>query len=158
MQKRQNFETSLKKGAIGEQIIQKMLEDKGWIVYTPFKKDKAHYFDMLATYEKARVIAIDVKTKARLNKWPAQGIDINTYNQYMAFVNSSKVPFFLCFIDDKVGDIHACNIEKLVNPIHINNRTIAWSLSQMKLIGNIGNDKINELSEYDQRNYTYNPL
>ena len=58
----------VKKGNIGEKIIQQYLEGKGWKVYKPFTKG-AHWFDMLACKNKAKVIAIDVKTKARFNKW-----------------------------------------------------------------------------------------
>jgi len=66
-QRQRSFKPALKKGEIGEMIIQDFLEKRGWIVYRPFTKDKAHYFDALATKNKEKVIAIDVKTKARLN-------------------------------------------------------------------------------------------
>ena len=60
-----NFQTALIKGEIGEQIVTQYLEKKGWIVYFQFTKNKAHAFDMLCTYNKEKVIALDVKTKAR---------------------------------------------------------------------------------------------
>ena len=80
-----SFEVALKKGEIGEQIIREYLEKKGWIVYFPFTKDKAHAFDILATKNKEKVFALDVKTKARLNNWPAQGINIKSYKEYLSF-------------------------------------------------------------------------
>ena len=80
-----NFEIALKKGELGENIIREYLEKKGWIVYFPFTKNKAHAFDMLCTYNKEKVIALDVKTKARMNKYAAQGIDIRSYNEYLKF-------------------------------------------------------------------------
>jgi hypothetical protein len=156
--KHKSFEKSLKKGELGESIIRNMLEASGWIVYMPFTKNKPHYFDILATYNKEKVIAIDVKTKARLNKWNAQGINKNHYEQYMAFVNKNNVPFYICFIDDKSGEIHAAELSKLANPIFPNANIIAWGLDQMKVIGNIGQEMVNELSAYDQRNYEYKPL
>lgn len=155
--KQKSFETALKKGAIGEQIIRKWLENKGWIVYLPFTKNKAHYFDILATLHKKRVIAIDVKTKARLNKWNAQGINKKHYNEYISFCETHNVPFFLCFVDDKNGNVHIANIKKLQNPIYPNNYIIAWDLKQMKYLMNIGEENIKLLSQYDQRNYRYNP-
>lgn len=152
-----NFDISLKKGEIGEKIIREYLENKGWIVYQPITKNKPHYFDMLCTYDKEKVIAIDVKTKARLNKWNAQGIDIRHYNQYMNFINTTNVNFYLFFIDDKNGDVHCADLKNLHNPIHINNKIIAWYLNDMSYIFSISNEKINELSNYDQRNYNFNP-
>ena len=156
-QKQKSFDVALKKGEIGENIIINLLEKKGWIVYTPFTKGKAHYFDILATYKKEKAIAIDVKTKARLNKWSAQGIDLRHYNQYKKFIENHKVPFYLVFIDDKLGDVHLADIENLSNPIYPNEKIIAWRLSDMKYIMNIGKDAIKELSKYDQRNYKFNP-
>lgn len=157
-QKLKNFNIALKKGEIGEQIIREMLESRGWVVYMPFTKDRAHYFDMLATKNKERVIAIDVKTKARFNKWPVQGINIKSYNEYMKFVNDTGVPFYIVFVDDKCGDIHVKDITKLIDPIFPNKKIIAWNIDQMIHLGNIGKDKIKELSQYDQRNYEYNPI
>jgi hypothetical protein len=152
-----NFDIALKKGEIGEKIIISFLEEKGWIVYCPFTKNKAHYFDVLATQNKEKVIAIDIKTKARLNNWNAQGINIKSYNEYLKFINKINVPFYLFFIDDKNGDVHCAELIKLKNEFYPNPYIIAWNLNQMKLLFNIGIDKINELSKLDQRNYNYNP-
>ena len=156
-QKQKSFEIALKKGELGEKIVVQLLEKKGWIVYTPFTKNKAHYFDILATLNKEKAIAIDVKTKARLNKWKAQGIDLRHYKQYMKFMENHNVPFYLVFVDDKLGDVHLADIKNLCNPIFPNKKIIAWHLSDMKYIMNIGEDKIKELSKYDQRNYKFNP-
>lgn len=156
-QNRKSFEIALKKGEIGEKIVVDLLEKKGWIVYTPFTKGKAHYFDILATFNKENAIAVDVKTKARLNKWAAQGIDIRHYEQYLAFMNNHNVPFYLVFVDDKCGDVHLADIKNLKNPIYPNRKIIAWRLSEMKYIMNIGEEKVRELSKYDQRNYEFDP-
>jgi hypothetical protein len=145
-----------KKGKIGEDLIKKMLQDKGWITYAP-ENEGAHYFDILAVLKKEKVIAIDVKTKARLNKWPAQGIDIRHYEQYMNFVETTNVPFYLIFVDDKTGDIHAGELAKMNNFFYPNERIIAWPLSEMKLIGKLNDNYIAILSQYDTRTYEFNP-
>ena len=158
-QKHRSFEIALKKGALGEQIVKDYLEEKGWVVYCPFTKDKAHYFDMLATYTKEKVVAFDIKTKARLNKWNAQGIDKKHYDQYMMFIEKTNVPFWLIFIDDKNGNVHALELEKAKNGFTPGSAThiIAWEIPNMTYLFNIGNENITKLSEFDQRNYTYNP-
>ncbi len=153
-----NFDIALKKGEIGENIIRIFFEQKGWIVYFPFTKNKAHFFDMLCTYNKQKVIAVDVKTKARLNNWNAQGIDVKSYNQYLNFVNTTKVNFYLIFVDDKNGDVYGADITKLKNPIYPNDKIIAWELKQMKFLFKITEEQINELTKLDQRNYNYNPI
>lgn len=156
-QKLKSFETALKKGEIGEMIVQKFLEKRGWIVYRPFTKDKAHYFDALATKDKEKVIAIDVKTKARLNNWRAQGINIKSYNEYKKFIDKINVPFYLFFIDDKCGDVFTAELSKLKNSFNPTPYIIAWYLEDMFYLFNIGEDNIKLLSEYDQREYDYNP-
>jgi hypothetical protein len=152
-----SFEICLKKGEIGEQIIREYLEAKGWIVYFPFTKTKAHAFDILATKNKEKVFALDVKTKARLNNWEAQGINIKSYNEYLSFKEKMSIDFYLIFIDDKSGDVHLLELKKEIKNFNPTPYIIAWYLSDMKLLFNIGKDKIEELSKYDQRNYEYKP-
>ena len=101
-----------KKGKLGEQLVREMIIKNGWVVYTP-SEGQAHAFDILATKNKTRIIAIDVKTKARLNKWEAQGINRRTYIEYCYFSEKHNIPFYLVFVDDKNGEIHAVNIAKL---------------------------------------------
>lgn len=153
-----NFEDrpQFQKGKIGEAIIRKHLNDKGWTTYSP-DGSGPHYFDMVAMKNKEKVIALDVKTKARLNFWNAQGINLSHYEQYMKFVNDTNVPFYLVFVDDKNGDIHVGELAKLKNPIYPCKGVIAWSLEQMNCIGKITDQEIETLSKYDARNHPYNP-
>jgi len=151
-----NFEISLKKGELGENIIREYLEKKGWIVYFPFTKNKAHAFDMLCTFKKEKVFALDVKTKARLNKYPAQGIDIKSYNEYLKFRKTMNINFYLVFVDDKNGDVHCFEIGKKIKNFKIG-KIIFWYLTDMRYLFNIGNENIIKLSKYDQRNYVFNP-
>ena len=152
-----DFNISLKKGELGEKIVREFLEAKDWIVYQPMTKDKAHYFDMMCTFKKEKVIAIDVKTKARLNKWNAQGIDKKHYNEYINFINTTKVNFYLFFVDDKIGDVHYADIKNLTNPIYPNDKIIAWKIEDMNFIFKLTDEQIIELLKYDQRNYKFNP-
>jgi hypothetical protein len=154
------FKKALKKGYLGEKIIQEYLEKKGWIVYFPYTKNKAHYFDILATKNKEKAIAVDVKTKARLNLWPATGINIKSYNEYLNFIKKTNIQFYLIFIDDKSGETHCANLKKLktCENIRPTNKIIAWYLKDMKYLFTIKKEKIIELSKYDQRNYPYMPI
>ena len=154
-----NFEDmpQSKKGAIGEEIVRNLLRNKGWITYNP-DKGKAHYFDILATKDKKKVIAIDVKTKARFNNWPAQGINLRHYNEYIEFVKDTNVEFYLIFVDDKNGDIHLANLINLKEPFYPCNGIIAWSLDQMIKIACINSQELlDKMSQFDTRNYEYDP-
>lgn len=154
-----NFEISLKKGEIGEQIIRERLEAKGWIVYFPFTKNRPHYFDLLATYQKEKAIAVDVKTKARLNKYTAQGINTKQYEQYKRFTENNKIAFWIVFIDEYNGEIHTAQIDRLENPFYLcDGKIIAWQLDQMICLGKITEDQKQLLQTYNQRNYKYQPL
>ncbi len=154
-----DFKIALQKGEAGELIIKEYLESRGWVVYCPLTKDKAHYFDILASLNKEKVIAIDVKTKARLNNWPAQGINIKSYREYKKFAETTNVPFYLVFVDDKTGDVHSQELNKLTNEFYPgkSGQIVAWPLDCMLFLFNIGEDKIKELSKYDQRNYDFIP-
>jgi hypothetical protein len=153
-----SFEVALKKGEIGEKIIQEYLENLGWIVYFPFTKNKAHYFDLIATKNKEKAVAIDVKTKAKFNTWNAQGINVKSFNEYSEFIRKINIPFYLIFINDKDGDVHLAELANLKNEFYPTSYIIAWPLSEMKLMFNIGKEKIEELSQYDQRTHQYNPV
>ena len=155
--RRTSFEVSKTKGEIGEKIIQEYLEGRGYVVYFPHTKDRAHYFDMLATLNKDKVIAVDVKTKARFNKWPAQGINLKSYNEYMEFVKKTNVPFLLIFVDDKSGEVHAAKITELKEAFYPIKNIIAWPLKQMQHLFTLTAEQVKELSQYDQRSYEYKP-
>jgi hypothetical protein len=134
-----------------------MLKNKGWVTYSP-DSGGAHYFDILATKNKEKVVAIDVKTKARFNKWPAQGINKRHYEEYMRFVETTKIPFYLVFVDDKNGDVHIAELAKLKKPFHPRPNIIAWMLSEMKKVTTIEDVALlSEMAKHDTRNYDFNP-
>ena len=75
----------------------------------------------------------------------------------MNFINKVNIPFYLIFVNDKDGDVHLAELSKLSKGFHPVPYIVAWELSEMKFMFNIGEEKIKELSQYDQRNYDYNP-
>lgn len=158
-----NFENTkqFKKGKLGEEIVRNYLELKGFICYTPVTRNKAHCFDMLIIKNKLETIALDVKTKSRLNKYNATGVDYKSYLEYKKWSNYTNLPFYLFFVDDRSGEVHYNNLENLneTNGFKISNdKIIVWEINQMQFLFNI-NDKniLNQLQQYDTRTYTYNP-
>tara|TARA_R100001440_G_scaffold3710_1_gene8780 strand:+ start:811 stop:1281 length:471 start_codon:yes stop_codon:yes gene_type:complete len=147
----------VKKGDLGQEIVVKILEEEGLQVMTHKKTSGAHWFDIIAARKKEEIFCIDVKTKSRLNKWKAQGIDIKHYKDYMNVIKKYNIQFWLFFVDDKNGDIHAANLKTLKNPIYPNKEIIAWSLDQMHKVDKIKKEEIKKLTSFDTRNYKYNP-
>ena len=145
----------VKKGDIGEDIIIDYLNKKGFAVYAP-SYSKPHWIDIFATRNKNELYAIDVKTKARFNKWNAQGFDYNDYESYKRLQNLYKLKVFIFFIDDKNGNIHCADLNKLSEGFRIKN-IIAWNLSEMKLIHTLSQKQIQQLTKYDNRTHDYKP-
>jgi len=158
--KQKNFKdlNTTRKGAIGERVVKEMLENAGWVVYLPVT-EKAHAFDMLAIKDKHKVKAIEVKTKARLNNWAAQGIDIRHYEEYMKISHVMCIDLWLFFVDDKNGSVHAQNLRKLPEPFVVNENIVAWYLSDMQHMATI-NDRtfFEQCNKLDSRNYAYLPI
>lgn len=147
----------VKKGNIGENIIIDFLEKKGYIIYKPITK-AAHWIDIIATKNKEEIYAIDVKTKARFNKWMAQGIDVKHYEDYKRFKKKCNINVYLFFVDDKNGEIHCADLNKLSDGFCPNNpEIIAWNLDEMELVDKLPKNQIKILSKYDTRNYEFNP-
>jgi hypothetical protein len=147
----------VKKGDIGEKIIQEYLEQKGWVIYKPVTK-KAHWFDNMATRNKKNIIAFDVKTKARLNKIAATGIEKKHYLDYKRFVSDTEIPFYLYFVDDKEGKVYYRLLKDLPEPFELNSTTVCWYLEDLKYIFSLTEDQKNNLSKFDNRSYKFNPV
>ena len=162
-----NFDKALKKGAIGEDIVRKLLEAKGWIVYQPFTNGP-HAFDMLATLNKERAIALDIKAKARMNKFPATGVNKKHYEQYKRFSEKHAMPFWIVFVDEAQNSIYGntielldvpCVIDKIEYPFDLVTRHNVvirlWPLEKMYQFGKLSDLQSAELKALNQRNYEY---
>ena len=148
----------VKKGNIGENIIINFLEEKGFIIYKPITK-AAHWIDIFATKNKNEIYAIDVKTKARFNKWNAQGIDVKHYKDYKRLQKKCNINFYLFFVDEKNGEIHCADLNKLSEGFCPNNeKIIAWSLDEMKKVHTLTEKQKEQLTKHDTRNYEYKPI
>ena len=164
-----SFSIALKKGAVGERIVRGLLEKNGWVVYQPITNG-AHCFDMLSIKDKKKAIAIDVKAKARMNKWPATGVNERHFLEYKAFSETHNMPFWIFFVDELLGKIYGNELKELEVPIEVEGemypKTIQWpgnspairywSLASMKLLADISEEEMKELSSYNQRSHGYN--
>jgi hypothetical protein len=163
---RKNFSVALAKGEYGEKIVRAILEEKGFVVYKPYTEG-AHAFDVLAIKDKKKCIAIDVKAKARRNAYPDTGINLSHYKTYCEFSDTHKMPFWLVFVDEAMGQIYGNTIEELDKKRAENGRnypllwegknstTIYWPLSAMLVFRKLSDVDIDTLKQLSQRNHEY---
>ena len=163
---RLSFDIAMKKGDIGEEIVKAHLESKGWVVYQPVT-DGAHCFDILCIKQKKTAIAIDVKAKARMNKWPATGINQNHFEEYKAFSDKHNMPFWLIFVDEGQKTIYGNCLDTLEKPSVVEGKEYPfvmqtrsasvrlWPLASMIHIAQLGDADQEKLSSFSQRNYQY---
>ena len=113
---------------------------------------------MLATRNKKKVIALDVKTKARLNSYEATGINLNHYEDYKRLINSTKIPFYIFVVDEMEGKVYAQLLNKLPEPFKLNEKIVCWYLKDLIYLFDISEQEKQELKKYNTRNYDYKPI
>jgi hypothetical protein len=161
-----SFEIALQKGEIGEQIVRDHLEKRGWVVYKPFTPG-AHCFDILCIKDKKQAIALDVKAKSRLNKFPATGINQSHFEEYKAFSEKHSMPFWVVFVDEMQQTVYGNCISELEKPRNVdgnvypfvmpaNGRQVRlWPLVAMKTIAKLDHMEAEKLAFFNQRNYEF---
>ncbi len=162
-----NFRMALEKGGYAENIIRGLLEKKGFIVYCPMT-DGSHAFDILAIQNKERVIALDVKAKARRTYWPDTGVNQRHFETYVAFSQRHSIDFWIIFVDEYKKEIYGNTLEKLETPRKVGNREYPrieptrsgtkiryWPLEAMIGMGRLPSDAAEILGQSSQRNYEY---
>lgn len=164
-----NFEIALAKGDIGEQIFRERLEANGWSVFMPVTQG-AHHFDMMATYKKQRAIAFDIKSKARMNKYHATGVNQRHFEEYKQFSVRHNMPFWLVFVDEMQRTVYGNELDELEKPVidsvdgnkypkvvGIKTDIRIWSLDSMIYIADLTDEQSGNLKSKNQRNYEYRP-
>lgn len=159
-----SFDIASTKGDIGEMIIKDFLVKEGLTVYTIEDQNKPHSHDMFACdYSADTFFALDVKTKARLNKYNATGINESHYRKYLKIKNDHNMPFFIYFVDEKMGDIHRFDLNEETPGFIIKDgmppygNIICWELQYMEFLQKLSKEQMAALSKFDQRNHTFNP-
>jgi hypothetical protein len=144
----------VKKGNIGEKIVQDFLEQNNFILYKPVTNG-AHKIDYFAhSGQNKSVICCEVKTKARMAWKCKTGFNISCYNHYNELKIKHNINTFIFFVDDFEKCVYGQWLHLLNNPEYIKD-SIVWPLNQMKLIRKLNEYEINEILIYSQRKYDY---
>lgn len=161
-----NFDLALEKGEYGEQIVRRILEQKGFVVYKPHTEG-AHAFDVLAIKDKSRCIAMDVKAKSRRNKYADTGINVRHFLTYKSFSETHRMPFWLVFVDEMIGKIYGNTLDQLAKPMQRDGisypytfdngygATIYWHLESMIEMYSLSETDKSNLVKLSQRNHEY---
>ena len=156
-----NDKKEVKKGNIGEQIVNNYLEKEGFVIYKPIT-DSAHSFDRLAIKDKKQLIIAEIKTKARRNKFKDTGFNLSHFNEYKKISEKHNLPVYIFFVDEMLGEVYGNWLsileepyEKILKYPYIHNDIIYFHLNKMKQICNLTETEIIELKKYSQRSYKY---
>ena len=160
-----DFDVAKKKGALGETVVRRILEENGWVVYQPMTNGP-HQFDMMCIKNKRSAVAFDIKAKARMNKFPCTGVNQKHFDEYKRFSERHLMPFWIVFVDEGMRSIYGNTIEELEKPRIEGGISYPWTpnwkaalrlwpLSAMRTIADISEKEAVELNGLSQRSYEY---
>jgi len=153
----------VKKGAIGERIVNEILSKKGYIVYRPIS-DGAHKIDFFAHKESAekKIICIEAKAKKRMAKYYETGFNFNAYLHYKEIQEKHNIDTYVYFIDDFEGCIYGAWLNDLGEGRQVPGDTglvIVWDLSKMELYRKLTENELIELKQYTKNgSYDYSKI
>lgn len=157
----------VKKGDIGEKLVDKYLRSKQLIPYSP-DSEYPHPFDRLvASRDKQTLMIIDVKTKAARNSYPDTGMNKSHYDEYMRISIKHNIPVYVFFCDEMLGKVYGNYLSELIKPtkIKVKNKIINYPLVQGDIIYfplslmidvcNIESDQIVAMKSLSARSHVY---
>lgn len=158
---------TVKKGNIGEAIVNSYLERMGFIPYSP-DSEGAHPFDRLcASRDKKTIFIADSKAKPARTYYPDTGIDTRHYRDYMAIQRRHNLHVFIFFVDEDAGKVYGNFLHELDKHREIvhNGRTLNYPLVSkgiryfplvaMREIGEIPQKEVVKLRQLSTRNGAY---
>lgn len=154
------------KGDFAESIVDKFLEEKGYIVYNP-KTSGSHAFDRIAIKDKNQMIIAESKAKARRTYYYDTGINLKHFKEYNNISQKHNIPVFLFFADEFQEKIYGNFLERLQQEFiytyrnrrkkypSIENGIIYFCLESMMDICNLTKEQVQFLKNNSRRNYDY---
>lgn len=162
----------VKKGNLGEDIIDRYVRSIGLIPYFP-NHEGAHPFDRLcATQNKKYLCIVDAKSKARRTYYPDTGINYKTYQEYKYLRDKYSIDVWLFFVDEDMQLIYGGKLKNLEREITIQWRNkdisyprietnrlgtkeIYFPVDSMKIIHELTVEEVTQLKNHSNRNYQY---
>ena len=155
----------VKKGNIGENIVDQYFDGQGYIIYEP-RQDAAHLIDRLYVKDKKKLIFADTKTKAKRNMYPDTGFDCKHYKDYQR-LQEMGLEVWVFFVDEVEATVYGNTLEKLSEPQVVNHKgktlrypwicgeIIYFHRDNMIDISLLSVEEVSEIKSHNTRNYDY---
>ena len=127
----------LKKGKLGETIVDMYLMDRGVIPYQPVLENVAHPFDRLcASRDKRRLFVVEVKAKPARYAYPDTGINISHWNDYTNIEDTYGIDVYIFFVDEERREVYGGRLDDLAKATIIEDqeRTLHYPMRQNGII------------------------
>lgn len=168
-----NKRKPVQKGNLGEQIVKKYLEQRGYIVYQPVTEG-AHAFDKLCvSKDKKDIFIAEVKTKPHRLYYPDTGINTRNLQEYKYIQEKHSINVFIFFVDEVAQQVYGNTLYELEKPRTVTdylgnkytypkeefNHITYFPLDAMKYIGTIDINDAKALSGLSTRGaYDYGEI
>mgnify|MGYP000633671880 FL=1 len=112
------------------------------------------------------MVIVEVKTKARMNKFYATGFDLRSYKYYKSIRDKYNIPLYCFFVDEQLGEVYGNKLNILEENYKDNkgiiypntkivNNIILFSLDKMKTIHTLTMQQKENIKKHSTRNYNY---
>lgn len=153
-----NFNDRLLFGEVGEVLVKQWLSDTGYVLYPPITEG-IHWIDFLVhDLNKQRFIGVEVKTKKKMRKYNATGINKTHLEDYQRLSKKHLMDIMLFFVDTAKGEIYFGDLSKLLKhsfyggisfPNYtISQETVLFPLEEMTTIKTLQPNEIEEISRF----------
>ena len=155
----------VKKGNIGERIVDDYFERQGYIIYKPVT-NAPHLIDRFYVKDKKQLIFAEVKTKAKRNIYPDTGFDRKNYEEYKK-LQEMGLTVWIFFVDEAEGAVYGNTLERLSMPCKIQHKgktydyplpsgeIIYFPREIMHTICLLSNEEVKDIKSHNTRNYEY---
>lgn len=107
---------AVQKGKLGEQILDALLREKGYVPYRPVIEGP-HPVDRFYISRDRRPLGIaDAKAKPSRDLYQDTGINVRHYKEYQRIQDQHNIPIFLFFVDEWMEQIYGGNLDDISRP------------------------------------------
>lgn len=147
-----------RKGKIGESIVRRRLERRGWQV-TQFTYEMPHVFDMFCHNMKTgQSMAIEVKTKSRFKMYDETGISHYHFVRYRKWIEAHGMEFYLLFVDHIAGFIYGGDFRDLcMKPMNKRGGSVAWPMKYLQQWQELTPEEIQSIENVSEK-YDIKPV
>ena len=158
-----NDKPQVKKGNLGEDAVERFLEEQGFVIYKPVT-DAAHPFDRLCVKDKNTVFAAEIKTKPKRTYYPDTGFDYTHYEDYQR-MQKKGLNVYIFFVDEREGVVYGNPLDKISESCEVEhngvmlkypkreNGIIYFPIQKMEFFNYLEESEINSIKELYMGNY-----